>query len=106
MKTPGLIDEISKVLTEASKEEITTNIERAHRVQNNSETRNRSNNTPPYLVAKIANWEFSERIKSAFIVENQNGNSRVFVSQMYSKSLTIRRNETLKYRYELKEGDP
>ena len=29
-----LIDEISKVLTEASKEEITTNIERAHSVQN------------------------------------------------------------------------
>ena len=101
-----LIDEISKVLTEASKEEIATNIERAHRVQNNSETRNRSNNTPPYLVAKIANWEFSERIKSAFIVENQNGNSRVFVSQMYSKSLTLRRNQALKHRYELKEGDP
>ena len=70
-----LIDEISKVLTEASKEEIATNIERAHRVQNNSETRNRSNNTQPYLVAKISNWEFSKRIKSAFIVKNQNGNS-------------------------------
>ena len=35
-----LIDEISKVLTEASKEEIAKNIERAHRVLNNSETRN------------------------------------------------------------------
>ena len=33
-----LIDEISKVLTEASKEEIAANIERAHRVQNNSGT--------------------------------------------------------------------
>ena len=92
-----LIDEISKVLTEASKEEIARNIERAYRVQNNSETRNRSNNTPPLLVAKIANWEFSERIKSAFIVKNQNGNSRVFVSQMYSKSLTLRRNQALKH---------
>ena len=102
-----LIDEISKVLTEAYKEEIATNIERAHRVQNNSETSGkRSNNTPPYLVAKIANWEFSKRIKSAFIVKNQNGNSRVFVSQMYSKSLTLRRNQALKHRYELKEGDP
>ena len=101
-----LIDEISKVLTEASREEIATNIERAHRVQNNSETRNRSNNTPPYLVAKVANWEFSERIKAAFMVKNQNGNSRVFVSQMYSKSLTLRRNQALKHRYELKEGDP
>ena len=71
-----LIDEKSKVLTEASKEEIATNIERAHRVKNNSETSGkRFNNTRPYLVAKIANWEFSERVKSAFIVENQNGNS-------------------------------
>ena len=93
-----LIDEISKVLTEASKEEIATNIERAHRVQNNSETRNRSHNTQPYLVAKIANWEFSKRIKSTFIVKNQNGSSRVFVSQMYSNSLTLRRNQALKHR--------
>ena len=33
-----LIDEISKVLTEAFKEEIATNIERVHRIKNNSET--------------------------------------------------------------------
>ena len=102
-----LIDEISKVLTEASKEEITANIERAHRVQNNSQTSGeRSNNTPLYLVTKIANWEFSERIKSAFIVENQNDNSRVFLSPMYSKCLTLGRNQALKHRYELKKGDP
>ena len=102
-----LIYEISNALTEASKGEIAENIERAHRIQNNSETSGRgSNNTPPYLVAQIANWEYSERIKSAFIVENQNGNSRVFVSQIYSKSLTLRRNQALKHRYELKEGDP
>ena len=51
-----LMDEISKVLTEAPKEEIPTNIERANQVQNNSETDGKqSNNTPPYLVAKIAN---------------------------------------------------
>ena len=86
-----LMDEISKVLTEAPKEEIPTNIERTNQVQNNSETDGKqSNNTPPYLVAKIANWKLSERIKSAFIVKNKNGNSRVFVSQMYSKSLTLR----------------
>ena len=102
-----LIDEISKVLTESSKKETATNIERAHRVQNYSETIGKqSNNTPPYLVAKIANWEFSKRIKSAFFVENQNDNSQVFVSQMYSKSLTLRRYQALKHRCELKEGDP
>ena len=100
-----LIDKISKVLTEASKVEIATNIERAHQVRSSETTGKRCNNTPPYLAAKIANWEFSERIKSAFIVENQNGNCRVFVSQMYSKSLILRQNQTLKHQYELK-GDP
>ena len=85
--------------------EIATNIERAHQVQSSETTGKQSNNTPPYLAAKIANWEFSERIKSAFIVESQNGNSRAFVSQMYSKSLILRQNQTLKHQYELK-GDP
>ena len=33
---------------------------------------------PPYLAAKITNWEFFGRITLAFIPENQNGNSRVF----------------------------
>ena len=102
-----LIDNISKVLTEASKEETTTNIERAQQVQGNSETSGKgSNNTPSYLVAKIANWKFSKRIKSTFIVENQNGNPLVFVSQMYSKSLTLTWNQALKHWYKLKEGDP
>ena len=66
----------------------------------------RSNNAPPYLVTKIANWEFSERIKSAFIIENQNGSSQVLALQMYSKSLTLRPNQALKHWHELKEGDP
>ena len=44
-----------------------------------------SNGSPPYLVVKMGNWEFSEKVKSAFIQENQNGPSQVFVSQMYLK---------------------
>ena len=102
-----LIDEISKVLTKAFKEEIATNIERVHRIKNNSETSGKwSNNTPPYFVAKIANWEFCKRKNSAFIVKNQNANSQVFESQMYSKSLTLTQNQAFKHQYELKEGDP
>ena len=54
----------------------------------------------------MVNWEFSEKAKSAFILENQNGRSQVFVSQMYSKSLTLRRNQALKHQHEMKEGDP
>ena len=76
-------------------------------MQGNSEiSENISNNAPPYLVAKITNWEFSERTKSAFIVENQNGNSRVFVTQMYKQLLTLKRNEALQHWHELKEVDP
>ena len=44
-----------------------------------------------------------EKIKSAIIKVNQEGKSAVFVSQMYSKSLTERRNAALKNRADLKE---
>ena len=48
----------------------------------------------------------SEIIKSAIIKSNQEGKSVVFVSQIYSKSLTEGRNAALKYRADLKEQDP
>ena len=54
----------------------------------------------------MVNWAFSENVKSAFIQENQNGRSQVFVSQMYSKSLTLRQNQALKHWLEMKEEDP
>ena len=54
----------------------------------------------------MVNWEFSEKVKSAFIQENQNGRSQVFISQMYSKSLMLRRNQALKHQHEMKEEDP
>ena len=46
-----------------------------------------------------------EKIKSAIIKANQEGKSAVFVSQIYSKSLTERRNAALMYRPGLKEQD-
>ena len=46
------------------------------------------------------------KIKSAIIKTNREGKSAVFVSQMYSKSVTERRNAALKYRADLKEQDP
>ena len=101
--TSVLIDQISGVLPETTKEEISNNIERAHRVHRKGTS---SNGSPPYLVVKMINWEFSEKVKSAFIQENQNGRSQVFVSQMYSKSFTLRRNQVLKHRHEMKEEDP
>ena len=74
-----------------SKKGIIKNVERAHRVTTTN--RNPSaTSAPPFLVAKITNWDMSGKIKSAIIKANQEGKSAVFVSQMYSKSLTERRN--------------
>ena len=88
-----------------SKEEIMRYIERAHRVTNAN--RNPSARSAPlFFVAKIANWDMSEKIKSAIIKANQESKSAVLVSQMYSKSLTERRNAALKYGADLKEQDP
>ena len=89
-----LTDQISRVLPETTKEEISNNIERAHRVDSKGTS---PNGSPPYLVKKMVNWEFSEKVKSAFIQENQNGRSQVFVSQMYSKSTEAKLQ--LKHRY-------
>ena len=58
------------------------------------------------LVVKMVNLEFSEKVKSDFIQENQNGQLQVFVSQMYSKSLTLCQNQALKHQHEIKEEDP
>ena len=54
----------------------------------------------------MISWEFSERVKSVFMQENQNGRSQVFVSQIYSKSLTPRQKQALKHRYEMKQEEP
>ena len=100
-----LADEISKNMQDFSKEYIMKNIERAHQVT----TANRypfATSAPPFLAAKIKNWSMSEKSKSAIIKANQDGKLAVFVSQMYSKSLTERRNAALKYRTDLKEHDP
>ena len=100
-----LANKISKNMQDFSKEEIIRNIERGHRVK--TVNRNPSaTSAPPFLVAKIKNWDILEKIKSATIKANQEGKSAVFVSQMYSKSLTERKNVALQYRADLKEQDP
>ena len=75
-----------------TKSEVTVNfIERAHRITPTTEREG-----PPYLLEKIKSWDTSEELKSVFIKTNQSGTSRVLISQMYWKALTIRRNEALK----------
>ena len=96
-----LANKISKNMQDFSKEEIIKNIERAHQVT--TANRNPSaTSAPPFLVAKITNWDMSEKIKSSIIKANQEGISAVFVSQMYSKTLAERGIVALKYRADLK----
>ena len=90
-----LANEISKNMQDFLKEEIIKNIEQAHRVTTGN--RNLSATlAPPFLVAKIMNWDMSEKTKSTIIKANQEDKSAVFVSQMYSESLTEKRNTALK----------
>ena len=84
------------------KEEIIKNIERAHRVTTANRTPS-ATSAPPFLVAKITNWDMSEKINSAIVKANQEDKSTVFVLQMYSKSPTKRGNAVLKYPADLKE---
>ena len=85
--------------------EIIRYIEQAHQVT--TANRNPSaTSAPPFLDAKITNWDMLEKNKSVIIKAKQEGKSTLFVSQMYSKSLTERRNAALKYRADLKEQDP
>ena len=90
-----------KVLPNTTSEAVVNFIEIANRIT--SATKREG---PSYLLAKIKSWNTSEKFKPAFIKANQSGTSRVFVSQMNSKALTIRRNQALKPRSELKEQDP
>ena len=100
-----LANEISKNMQDFSKEEIIKNIERAHRVT--TANRNPSaTSAPPFLVAKITVGTCRKKLNLSLLRLTRKGKSAVFVSQMYSKSLTERRNAALKYRADLKEQDP
>ena len=59
-----LIDQISRVLPETTKEEILKNVQGVHSKGASS------NESPPNLVVKMVKWEFSEKVKSALIQEN------------------------------------
>ena len=59
-----LANKISKNMQDFSKEEIIKNVELGHRVT--SANRNPSTTPgPPFLVAKITNWDISDKITSA-----------------------------------------
>ena len=94
-----------------TKEVIHSFIERCHRSGGNNTANpveSPSNNQPaiPIIIAKISNWVFSEKIKSAFLQLNRARRSNIYVSQMHSKAITDRQNKALQHRMMLKREDP
>ena len=86
-----------------SYEDIDMTISRAHRGsddpdQNGGNDNPRVTHGPKPIFAKFNNWRIAEEIRNAVIRETSKRNLNVYVSQMYSKSLTARRNEALKFR--------
>ena len=67
-------------------------IERVHRAKENKLGR-----TFP-VVAKFTDWNFSKDVKTSFTKAVKDGNdcTPIFVSQIYSSALTMRRNEAMK----------
>ena len=69
---------------------IQSKIERAHRAKSSK-----------HITAKFNNWHFTEMIKTSAIKTK----SLLYVSQMFSPTLTIRRNKAMLARKELREHD-
>ena len=98
-----LAAEIKKVMPDIEVDTISSKIERAHRGKESvGENNSKSEQLP--IIAKFTDWTFSEQVKTAFIKASKSSNSRpIFVSQMYTKALTSRRNNAMKRRMELKK---
>ena len=54
--------------------------------------------SPKPIFAQFVNWRIAEEIRNRIIELNTKRRTNVFVSQVYSKQLTLRRNGALKYR--------
>ena len=74
---------------------IQSKIERAHRAKSSKHIK-----VPP-ITAKFNNWHFTEMIKTSAIKTK----SLLYVSQMFSPTLTVRRNKAMLARKELREHD-
>ena len=96
-----LVREINKVMSDVDTEYISSKIERAHRGRENNENSD-SNRILP-IFAKFTDWSFSEKTKTSFIKAAKNSNSKVYVAQMYTSSLTKRRNKAMQKRIDLKK---
>ena len=81
-------------------------IERAHRGGSKQSGRSSSSkNGPRYIFVKFHSWKDSEMIKSGFADLNaKNRSMAIRVNQMFSKRLTVRRNNAMLKRKQLLES--
>ena len=90
------------------KEFIDGQISRAHRgvTDNfrNEESENQWKGPKPIFV-QIGNWWLAEEIKTESIKLHAQKRAKVTVNQMYSKQLTVHRNDALKRRYQMMKND-
>ena len=80
-------------------------ISRAHKGAENQEDleehQRKNHKSPRPIFAQFTNWRVAEEIRKKIVMLNAKKQAKVEVNQMYSKDLTIRRNNSLKRRRQL-----
>ena len=80
-------------------DEINFQISRAHQsTEQDEDHSNKNQRSPKPIFAQFVNWRIAEEIRNHIIELNAKRRINVFVSQVYSKQLTLQRNGALKYR--------
>ena len=83
-------------------EKINFQISRAHRsTEQDKDHSNKNQRSPKPIFAQFVNWCIAEEIRNRIIELNTKRRINVFVSQVYSKQLTLQRNGVLKYRRDI-----
>ena len=101
-----LANEIHRVISLRTPEEILSKIETAHWPKENQSLFSQYNKVPP-IIAKFTDWTFTEEMKMSFIkaAKCSRNNHIVHLSQMYSPVVTNRWNEAMKVCKQLRNED-
>jgi len=91
-----LADTISEI-TKFDKALVYKSIDRAHRGKSNGKT-------TPHIFVKFTSWSTMEDVKS--IIQESSRDTHIYASNMYSPSLTARRNDAMLHRKTLKSNEP
>ena len=81
------------------KQHLLHDIERAHRPTKFD----KKGKSPPPILIKFANWKCSESFQKEIIASNKTGKTKLSVSQMYSKRITQKMEETQKIKAAFKK---